>query len=290
MDDRARVAAQRSPRAGPRAVRVDPAARPRHGDDAAARRRTRARDRARRRWPSPAAARRPRASPPSCEAHGGLRAIPATEDVVTGRPRAVDLDVDPERLPRAARPLSTRRWPTRCSASASARCARRRARSWPPSVAPGAGRAGPDHTLRPRELPGTGPGRPGRAARSREHLGGTGDTTVAYAAAMEEITAACPATSLVYMTQMHAAYPILIAGDAELAARVHPRPARRLALRLARASPSPMPGSDVVEPATTATPRRRRLRALIGLEDVHHHRRPGRRDHLLRHGRPRARP
>ncbi|MBK1789030.1 acyl-CoA dehydrogenase family protein [Prauserella cavernicola] len=50
-----------------------------------------------------------------------------------------------------------------------------------------------------------------------ERLGGTGDTNVAYAAAMEEITAGCAATSLVYMTQMHAAYPILIAGSEELA-------------------------------------------------------------------------
>jgi alkylation response protein AidB-like acyl-CoA dehydrogenase len=47
--------------------------------------------------------------------------------------------------------------------------------------------------------------------------GGTDDSTVAYAAAMEEITAGCPATSLVYMTQMHAAYPILHSGSAELA-------------------------------------------------------------------------
>jgi len=45
-----------------------------------------------------------------------------------------------------------------------------------------------------------------------EHLGGTGDTNVAYAIAMEEISAGCAATSLVFMTQMHAAYPILMAG------------------------------------------------------------------------------
>jgi len=55
-----------------------------------------------------------------------------------------------------------------------------------------------------------------------ERLGGTGDTNVAYAAAMEEITAGCAATSLVYMTQMHAAYPILIAGSDELAQRYIP--------------------------------------------------------------------
>lgn len=50
-----------------------------------------------------------------------------------------------------------------------------------------------------------------------ERLSGTGDTNVAYAAAMEEITAGCAATSLVYMTQTHAAYPIMIAGSEELA-------------------------------------------------------------------------
>jgi alkylation response protein AidB-like acyl-CoA dehydrogenase len=54
-------------------------------------------------------------------------------------------------------------------------------------------------------------------------LGGSGDSTVAYAAAMEEICAACPATSLVYMTQTHAAYPILLAGSDELAGRYIPR-------------------------------------------------------------------
>ncbi|GAB3563292.1 acyl-CoA dehydrogenase family protein [Amycolatopsis endophytica] len=54
------------------------------------------------------------------------------------------------------------------------------------------------------------------------HLGGTADTNVAYAAAMEEITAGCAATSLVYMTQMHAAYPILITGSPELAERYIP--------------------------------------------------------------------
>jgi len=55
-----------------------------------------------------------------------------------------------------------------------------------------------------------------------EEYGGTDDSTVAYAAAMEEITAGCPATSLVYMTQMHAAYPILHSGSPELARRYVP--------------------------------------------------------------------
>ncbi|MQA83574.1 MAG: acyl-CoA dehydrogenase [Streptosporangiales bacterium] len=43
-------------------------------------------------------------------------------------------------------------------------------------------------------------------------LGGSGHSTVAYATAMEEIAAACGATSLIYMTQMHTAYPIHLAG------------------------------------------------------------------------------
>lgn len=47
-------------------------------------------------------------------------------------------------------------------------------------------------------------------------LGGSGDSHVAYAVAMEEISAACGATSLVYMTQTHAAYPIQLAGSPQL--------------------------------------------------------------------------
>ncbi|MFJ3804716.1 acyl-CoA dehydrogenase family protein [Streptomyces sp. NPDC090088] len=49
--------------------------------------------------------------------------------------------------------------------------------------------------------------------------GGTEDTNVAYAVAMEEIAAGCAATSLVFMTQMHAAYPIWQAGSERLADR-----------------------------------------------------------------------
>jgi len=55
-----------------------------------------------------------------------------------------------------------------------------------------------------------------------EHLGGLGDTNVAYAVAMEEVTAGCGATSLIFMTQMHAAYPILLAGSDELAQQYIP--------------------------------------------------------------------
>lgn len=42
--------------------------------------------------------------------------------------------------------------------------------------------------------------------------GGSGDSTVSYVLAMEEIAAACGSTSTVYMTQMHCAYPILLMG------------------------------------------------------------------------------
>ena len=49
--------------------------------------------------------------------------------------------------------------------------------------------------------------------------GGTEDTNVAYAVAMEEIAAGCAATSLVYMTQVHAAYPIWMGGSEDLASR-----------------------------------------------------------------------
>ena len=53
--------------------------------------------------------------------------------------------------------------------------------------------------------------------------GGSGHTTVAYAAAMEEIAAACGSTSLVYMTQMHAAFPIEAFGTPEHKRRHLPR-------------------------------------------------------------------
>ena len=56
-----------------------------------------------------------------------------------------------------------------------------------------------------------------------ERLGGTADGHVAYALAMEEITAACAATSLIFMTQTHAAFPIMYgAGGSELSQRYIP--------------------------------------------------------------------
>jgi alkylation response protein AidB-like acyl-CoA dehydrogenase len=86
-----------------------------------------------------------------------------------------------------------------------------------------------------------------------EHLGGTADTNVAYAVAMEEITAGCAATSLVFMTQMHAAYPILLAGTDELQRRYIPGlldGSRYGSLGITE----PDAGSDVSSLTTTATP------------------------------------
>jgi alkylation response protein AidB-like acyl-CoA dehydrogenase len=86
-----------------------------------------------------------------------------------------------------------------------------------------------------------------------ESLGGSGETTVAYAAAMEEITAGCAATSLVYMTQMHAAHPILAAGSQRLARRWIPPLADGSAYG-AIAITEPNAGSDVAGMRTMAAP------------------------------------
>ncbi|MGW3278798.1 acyl-CoA dehydrogenase family protein [Nocardia rhamnosiphila] len=86
-----------------------------------------------------------------------------------------------------------------------------------------------------------------------ERLGGSGDSNVAYAVAMEEITAGCAATSLVFMTQMHAAYPILIAGSEELRQRYIPGlldGSRYGSLGITE----PGAGSDVSGLTTTAVP------------------------------------
>ncbi|MFF0108860.1 acyl-CoA dehydrogenase family protein [Streptomyces hirsutus] len=85
------------------------------------------------------------------------------------------------------------------------------------------------------------------------HLGGTGDTNVAYAVAMEEVTAGCAATSLVFMTQMHAAYPILLAGSDELAQRYIPGLLDG-SVYGALGITEPHAGSDVASLRTTARP------------------------------------
>ncbi len=86
-----------------------------------------------------------------------------------------------------------------------------------------------------------------------KHLGGTDDTNVAYAVAMEEITAGCAATSLVYMTQMHAAYPIMIAGSDELAQAYIPKLLSGAAYG-ALAITEPNAGSDAASLQSVAVP------------------------------------
>ncbi len=56
-----------------------------------------------------------------------------------------------------------------------------------------------------------------------ERWGGTADSHLSYAVAMEEVAAGCAATSLVFMTQMHAAFPIVVGGSEELTSRLVPR-------------------------------------------------------------------
>ena len=127
---------------------------------------------------------------------------------------------------------------------------RRRPAAWSPTRWP-PGRPGWTRPqLRRRERAGAGPGGtdglvfPG-------HLGGSGDTNVAYAVAMEEVTAGCAATSLVFMTQMHAA-PILT-GSEELARRYIP--ACWTARSTARSgSPSRTPAATSSSLQTTARP------------------------------------
>lgn len=81
--------------------------------------------------------------------------------------------------------------------------------------------------------------------------GGAGASTLAYAVAMEEIAAACGATSLIYMTQTHAAYPILIAGSDEQRRRFLPDLCGGLSYG-SLAITEPEAGSDVAALRTTA--------------------------------------
>lgn len=82
-------------------------------------------------------------------------------------------------------------------------------------------------------------------------LGGSDDSNLAYAVVMEEIAAACGATSLVFMTQMHAAYPIYVAGDAEQQRRYIPRLCSGASYG-SLAITEPGAGSDVASLRTTA--------------------------------------
>jgi alkylation response protein AidB-like acyl-CoA dehydrogenase len=82
-------------------------------------------------------------------------------------------------------------------------------------------------------------------------LGGTGDTAVTYAMAVAEIAARCPSTSLIYMTQMHAGHPILLAGSPEQQRTWIPRLCSGLSYG-SLAITEPDAGSDVASMTTTA--------------------------------------
>jgi len=84
-----------------------------------------------------------------------------------------------------------------------------------------------------------------------ERWGGQQANTVTYAAAMEEISAACGATSTVYMTQMHCAHPILLAGTDAQRARWLARLCQGKAYGAIAVS-EPGAGSDVASMATIA--------------------------------------
>ncbi|ODQ94390.1 acyl-CoA dehydrogenase family protein [Mycolicibacterium holsaticum] len=83
--------------------------------------------------------------------------------------------------------------------------------------------------------------------------GGLGASSAAYAVVMEEIAAACGSTSLVYMTQMHAAWPIVRWGTPEQRAMyVHRLCVGDIYGSIAISEPSG--GSDVSALTTTAQP------------------------------------
>jgi alkylation response protein AidB-like acyl-CoA dehydrogenase len=81
--------------------------------------------------------------------------------------------------------------------------------------------------------------------------GGAGASVVAYAAAMEEVTRACGSTSTVYMTQMHCAHPLELAGTEEQKARCLPALAS-CAVYGALCVSEPEAGSDVAAMRTVA--------------------------------------
>jgi alkylation response protein AidB-like acyl-CoA dehydrogenase len=85
-----------------------------------------------------------------------------------------------------------------------------------------------------------------------ENYGGLGGSTVAYAMAVEEIAAVCGSTSLIYMTQTHAALPLLLVGTAKQRKRYLPGLcAGKLYGSLAISEPDA--GSDVASMRTEAT-------------------------------------
>lgn len=83
-------------------------------------------------------------------------------------------------------------------------------------------------------------------------FGGTADTNVSYAAVVEEVAAGCAATSLVFVTQMHVAYPLLLAGTKDLKERYIPGLLNGTAWGSLGIT-EPNAGSDVSGMQTTAT-------------------------------------
>jgi alkylation response protein AidB-like acyl-CoA dehydrogenase len=84
-----------------------------------------------------------------------------------------------------------------------------------------------------------------------QRLGGTDDSAVTYAMVLAEIASRCAATSLIYMTQMHAGYPILLAGTAEQQSTWIPRLCSG-EIYGSLAITEPDAGSDVASMRTTA--------------------------------------
>jgi alkylation response protein AidB-like acyl-CoA dehydrogenase len=84
-----------------------------------------------------------------------------------------------------------------------------------------------------------------------ERVGGAGLSMAAYAACMEEITAACGSTSTVYMTQLHCAHPIMLAGTPEQQQRLVPPLCRGEAYG-SLALTEPGAGSDLARMRTVA--------------------------------------
>jgi len=84
-----------------------------------------------------------------------------------------------------------------------------------------------------------------------QSYGGTGSSTVAYALAVEEIARGCASTSLTFVTQTHAAYPILLKGTEEQRYRYLPGLANGTLLG-ALAITEPDAGSDAASLRTRA--------------------------------------
>src|SRR5690348_7970723 len=84
-----------------------------------------------------------------------------------------------------------------------------------------------------------------------EALGGQGTATAVYATALARVAAACGSTSTVYMTQLHCAHPIQLAGRPEQCERWIP-PLCAAGAVGAIALTEPEAGSDVASMRTTA--------------------------------------